>query len=102
MQTTNLLRCADCGRAGRRGWSDVLVGEVAVIVERAIELAAQLGSLRSECRAATFQEDDGHNAAELRVRVGSKPAVARAGVVRVRPADRVSQIPGSNDGRGSC
>src|ERR1700753_2129918 len=45
-----------------------------MVVQGAIELAAEFGSLWAEGRASAFKEDHGHDASVLRVSIRGEPA----------------------------
>src|SRR5262249_6889885 len=76
----SLLLCAHAGLLRRRsaaGGGGAL-GEEVVVIEGAVELAADFGGLGAVGRASALEEDHGHNVAVLRIRVGGEPAEAGA------------------------
>src|SRR3984885_13052225 len=63
--------------ARRRGIGWILLCKVAVVPQVAVEDAGQLRGLGAEGRPPAFEEEHGHDAAIVSIRIGGKPAEAR-------------------------
>src|SRR6185437_2888911 len=70
-----LAHRARSGRFGR-----VLLRKVAVVPQITVKDAGQFSSLRTEGRPSAFQEEDGHDAAVIGIRIRRKPSEARAAI----------------------
>src|ERR1051325_9920736 len=78
VEDRSLLLCAyGCLLACAAGGSRRLAEEV-VIVERAVELAGDLGGFGAVGRTSALEKDHGHDVSDLGVGVRGKPAEARA------------------------
>src|ERR1700693_6633558 len=53
-------------------------GKEGVVVEVAVHAASNLGGFGAESGTATLEDNHGHNASSVSVRVGGKPSITRA------------------------
>src|ERR1700678_134163 len=71
------FQCLSCGGSIRRG---AIGQEEIMVVQIAVHMSGNLGGFGTESGPATLEENDNHNATAAGVRVGGKPAKARASV----------------------